>query len=248
MQRFRVTDRVKGSIEVDAANWMTALGTGLSTLGVEARIDRIAAEAHPGGVILVRDLHTGVAWSVVALEDLSPETAEVDLTEEVVIAEVAPATAADECEEVLRSATHDAAVVRAMAAAQALVPAEGASVLLATDEGTLRFAAATGPGAEYLRNVSFPAHTGVAGFSVDQRAAVALKDAYTDPRFFKQVDQVTGTRTRTLLCVPLVAQDRALGCLELVNAIGGSGFDRQGVSDACLVADALAKRLSALPA
>jgi GAF domain-containing protein len=243
LQRFRVSDRVKGSVEVDAANWMTALGMGLTRMGVEARFDRIACEAHPGGTILVRDVDTGVAWSVLSLEDLSPATMELDLTEEVVVAEVQPATAADECDEVLRAGSHEAAIVRSMQAACALVPSHGASVLLVRDDGTLQFVAATGPGAEYLRNVSLPPHTGVVGFSVDNCATVALKDAYTDPRFFKQVDQVTGTRTRDLLCVPLVREGRAIGALELVNSEAGEGFDRSAMANACLVAEALVTRL-----
>ena len=243
LQRYRVTDRTKGFVDVDAPNWMTALGVGLERLGVEAKLDRISAESLHGGTILVRDVRTGVAWSVLSLEDLSPATAEVDLTEEIIIAEVAPATAADECDEVLRAPTAEAAIVRAMDAARALVPADGASVLIVQPDQTLQFKAAVGPGAEYLRNVSLPPHTGIAGFSVDHGASVALKDAYTDPRFFKQVDQVTGTRTRDLLCVPLVRGGRAVGALELVNSEAGDGFDRSAMANACLVADALVARL-----
>ncbi len=243
LQRYRVTDRTKGFVDVDAPNWMTALGVGLERLGVEAKLDRISAESLHGGTILVRDVRTGVAWSVLSLDDLSPATAEVDLTEEIIIAEVAPATAADECEEVLRAPTAEAAIVRAMDAARALVPADGASVLIVQPDETLQFKAAVGPGAEFLRNVSLPPHTGIAGYSVDNGASVALKDAYTDPRFFKPVDQVTGTRTRTLLCVPVRHDGRVLGCLELVNAERDGGFDRQAMADAGQVAEALGKRL-----
>lgn len=244
MQRFRVTDRARGSVEVQAPNWMAALGEGMARLGISGQVDRMSAEALPSGQIFVRDNRTGAAYAVLPLEDASEYTEAVDLTEEVIVADIAPASASDEAEEVLRAATVEQATARALDAAHALVASEAGSVVLAREDDTLYFAAATGPGAEMLANVSLPAGTGIVGFSVDRCTSVALKDAYADPRFFKPVDTVTGTRTRTLLCVPVALDGKVFGCLELINAVSEGGFTRSDMSDACIVADALAQRLA----
>ena len=244
MQRFRVTDRARGSVEVSAPNWMAALGEGMALLGISGQVDRMSAEALPSGQIFVRDNRTGAAYAVLPLEDATEYTEDLDLTEEVILALIVPASASDEAEEVLRAPTLEQATARALDAAHALIASEAGSVVLTRDDGTLYFAAATGPGAEMLANVSLPAGTGIVGFSVDRCTSVALKDAYADPRFFKPVDTVTGTRTRTLLCVPVAAAGKVYGCLELINALGEGGFSRGAMSDACIVADALALRLA----
>ncbi|MEN9786389.1 MAG: hypothetical protein RLZZ299_1653 [Pseudomonadota bacterium] len=244
MQRFRITDRIRGSVEVEAANWMSALGEGLARLGIDPQLDRISAEALPSGQMFVRDVRTGAAYAVLPLETVGDHTEEVDLSEEIVVADVAPASAVDEAEEIRHAPTREHALYQALDAARALVPCEGGSILLVQPDGTLSFTVATGPGSENLVGVSLPAGTGIAGFCVNRSTTVALKEAYADPRFFAQVDTVTGTRTKSLLCVPVAAAGRVLGCLELINALDAGGFSRAAMADTCLVADALAARLS----
>ncbi len=163
MQRFRVTDRARGSVEVSAPNWMAALGEGMALLGISGQVDRMSAEALPSGQIFVRDNRTGAAYAVLPLEDATEYTEDLDLTEEVILAVIVPASASDEAEEVLRAPTLEHATARALDAAHALIASEAGSVVLTRDDGTLYFAAATGPGAEMLANVSLPAGTGIVG-------------------------------------------------------------------------------------
>ncbi len=252
MNRFRISSRVHGSVDIDAPNWLAALGEGLASLGVHGVLDRIACEALPNGQILVRDVRTGQAFAVQTLEEgidtpdhtededdlaLPPDEETVDL------ADLGVASLTDEIEEIHRSATDADAIGQTVGALRALVPSLGNSVLLLRSDDTLAFAAVTGPGAERLQNVSFPADTGVAGFCVRRLVSVALKDAYADPRFFKEVDTVTGVRTRTLLCVPIAYEGRVFGCLEAVNAESGA-FSAESMADASILADALAQRLA----
>jgi len=64
---------------------------------------------------------------------------------------------------------------------------------------------------------------GVAGCSVRTHRTVNVPDARRDPRFYPDIDQRTGFRTRNLLSVPLRGPDGAvMGALEMVNRRQGA--------------------------
>ena len=74
---------------------------------------------------------------------------------------------------------------------------------------------ALGMGEQVIR---IPSGTGIAGCCFQTRMTVNLEDAYTDPRFNREVDAHTGYRTRSLLCTPIYNRDgRALGVIQLLN-------------------------------
>ena len=59
---------------------------------------------------------------------------------------------------------------------------------------------------------------GIAGWVAQTNETVNLVDAYTDPRFHKEIDQRTGFRTTSMLCMPMPdSQGRALGVLQVLN-------------------------------
>lgn len=57
--RFEVSSRTAGSVQVDASNWLSALGEGLTALGLLADLDRLACEVLPNGRVLARDVRSG---------------------------------------------------------------------------------------------------------------------------------------------------------------------------------------------
>jgi hypothetical protein len=247
MPTFRVSSRAHGSVDVEAPNWLGALGLALAKMKVRDPLDRIAAETLPNGTILARDVRTGTAFVVVPLdsgEDTGDEASEELLIDIDAAPEPSPATFADEIREIGRARTQRDAVATALDAAMARTPAEGGSVLLRRGD-ELQFVDSRGPGQATLATLRIPADAGVAGFCVARGAAVALNDAYDDARFFSDVDKLTGVRTRSLLCVPLVHAGRALGCIELVNAPEGFGSD--SLDRVRLLAVALAARLANVP-
>jgi enediyne polyketide synthase len=66
--------------------------------------------------------------------------------------------------------------------------------------------------------VRFAATRGLAGHVFRTGQAVHIDDAYADDRFNPEVDRATGFRTRTIDCMPLLAEDgRVLGVLQLLN-------------------------------
>ena len=60
--------------------------------------------------------------------------------------------------------------------------------------------------------------SGVAGWVFEHRLPAIVNDAYGDSRFFSGVDDVTGFRTRNLICTPLINyNDNCLGTLQSIN-------------------------------
>ncbi|MFZ5476898.1 MAG: GAF domain-containing protein [Myxococcota bacterium] len=247
MPLFRISSRTRGSLEVDAENWLTALGEALGTFGVVDSMDRIACEALPNGQILVRDVRTGSGWVVAPLEGGTEDDEALvdDASFPQDPDEPQAGGVSDALREIQGALTVEEAARRAVEAALQLVPAEGGAVLVRQADDALKFVFASGPGSEHLLGMRVPAGAGVAGFCVRRGTALALRDAYADPRFLKQMDQITGVRTRSLLCMPVVRDRRALGCIELINGRSSVGFDRNAMADVELIADALARRIAA---
>jgi Nif-specific regulatory protein len=68
-----------------------------------------------------------------------------------------------------------------------------------------------------LRGVRFPATHGIAGWVIREGQSLIVPDVDHDPRFYRCVDVHTGTKTRSLVCVPLRTQERIIGVLEGMN-------------------------------
>jgi len=68
-------------------------------------------------------------------------------------------------------------------------------------------------------------HCGIAGWVFKSQSALVVNDPYNDPRFFPGVDKKTGSRTRNILCAPLVNRSQqCVGTLQVMNKKAGD-FD-----------------------
>ena len=118
----------------------------------------------------------------------------------------------------------------AMGEARSVARAEAASALLydeATDE--LVFAATSGGGSDTLGGKRMPASAGIAGWVVREGQPVMIHDAQNDPRFYEQIDELTGLTTRSLLAVPLKVKERVIGVIEAINRTDGL-FDKHDLN------------------
>ena len=76
--------------------------------------------------------------------------------------------------------------------------------------------------------IRVPLGVGIAGHVAKTGEVLNLADAYRDPRFNPAVDQATGYRTLSLLCVPLRHPDGAvIGVLQALNKKDGLAFDEE---------------------
>ena len=66
--------------------------------------------------------------------------------------------------------------------------------------------------------------------------AALIPDAYCDPRFNQAVDKVTGYRTRSMLCVPLLYRDQVIGVVQCINKAEGGQFSVDDLETCSLLA------------
>ena len=80
-----------------------------------------------------------------------------------------------------------------------------------------------------IDEIRLPVGQGISGCVADTGKALIIHDAYSDPRFNPEFDRLTGFRTRSVLCAPLVkGEDEILGVLQLLNKKDGS-FDEDDI-------------------
>ena len=70
--------------------------------------------------------------------------------------------------------------------------------------------------------IRLPTTRGVIGFVARTGRSLRLRDAYNDPRFDPSVDQRTGYRTRSILCVPVTgSRGQVIGAVQVINKVSG---------------------------
>ncbi len=108
-----------------------------------------------------------------------------------------------------------------MAEVRTLLEAEGASVLLYDpDLNDLVFSTVAAPDAELLTGLRLPLTEGIAGWVMEKNEPVMVDNVQTDPRFSDRIDNLTGSKTNSLVAVPLTYKDKVLGVVEVINRVG----------------------------
>ncbi len=88
------------------------------------------------------------------------------------------------------------------------------------------FAAAFGEGSEAVIGLRMELGQGLAGWVAQSGQPVIVPDVTKDPRFFAEVDESSGFRTRSILCVPLQTKGQTIGAIEVMNKRSGE-FDKE---------------------
>lgn len=72
------------------------------------------------------------------------------------------------------------------------------------------------------QEIRFPADKGLAGHVVKTGETINIKDAYLDDRFNKEIDNQTGYRTKTILCMPIKnLKQEIIGAFQVLNKLNG---------------------------
>lgn len=105
-----------------------------------------------------------------------------------------------------------------MEKAQAVMNAEASSVMLVNERtGLLECEIALGSVREKLKHIELQRGQGIAGWVVAHDEAVIVPDVSQDSRFYSDVDQSTGFKTRSILAAPLKVKDKVIGVAEVIN-------------------------------
>lgn len=71
------------------------------------------------------------------------------------------------------------------------------------------------------REIRFPIGTGIAGQVALNGEILNIVDAYSDPRFNRTVDAITGYKTESILCMPIYIRGSLIGVVQMVNKHSG---------------------------
>jgi signal transduction histidine kinase len=115
-----------------------------------------------------------------------------------------------------------------LSAATELTDTEAASLMLLDEGGTeLRFAASNGRQLDKLTTLRVPIGGSIAGSILLAGKPMVIENVQQDPRHFPGVDRQLNFRTQSLLGVPLMLRERAIGVLEALNKRGETSFTEE---------------------
>lgn len=114
---------------------------------------------------------------------------------------------------------------------QSVLKASASSLLLVDKEkGKLCFQAAEGKVAKMLRQMKPSLDSGIAGWVARKGMPVVVNDVSRDKRFNKDIDEVSGFITKSIIAVPLIRGRKTIGVLEVLNKADEGGFDERDLA------------------
>ena len=113
---------------------------------------------------------------------------------------------------------HRALLQATVEVARAIYGAKAASVFLLDEEADeLVFEAVSGEGEGELIGMRFPADTGIAGWVLTTRQPLIVDDLSSDTRWSRSAAESTGYVPKSMMAVPLLVDERALGVLNVLD-------------------------------
>jgi GAF domain-containing protein len=109
--------------------------------------------------------------------------------------------------------------------ARAIFRARASSIFLFDGETEeLVFEAVSGEGEGDLIGMRLPSSTGIAGWVLVTRQPLAVDDLANDPRFARSAAESTGYVPNSIMAVPLLHEETALGVLSVLDPPEGARF------------------------
>jgi len=120
---------------------------------------------------------------------------------------------------------HRALLQSIVEVARAIFSAKASSIFL-HDEDTdeLVFEAVAGEGSDNLIGTRFPSSTGIAGWVLVTRQPLIIDDLQQDPRWSRQAGESTGYVPNSMMSVPLLHEEHALGVLNVLDRSNAAEF------------------------
>jgi GAF domain-containing protein len=113
---------------------------------------------------------------------------------------------------------HRALLQATVEVARAIFGAKAASVFLLDEEADeLVFEAVAGEGEGELIGMRFPAGTGIAGWVLTTGEPLVVDDLTSDTRWSRSAAESTGYVPKSMMAVPLLVDERALGVLSVLD-------------------------------
>ena len=109
-----------------------------------------------------------------------------------------------------------------------IIQAEAGSIFLVDpDKDVLVCKICQGP--KNIQGVRIPIGTGIVGHVVKTRQIDVTTDVKHDRRHNPQIDERSGFVTKSMVSVPLISKDEAIGVIQVINKKGGKMFARDDI-------------------
>jgi adenylate cyclase len=96
-----------------------------------------------------------------------------------------------------------------------------AGSLLFLEGQELEVAVAFNGGLPALKKLRLKLGQAIAGHVAARGEAIIVNDTEKSMQFFPVIDEASGFRTRSALCVPMISQGRVIGVIEVLNKVSG---------------------------
>lgn len=100
-------------------------------------------------------------------------------------------------------------------------------MLLDEEKQELYFEIVVGESSDKIKGLRIKADQGIAGWVANHKQPVLVSDVSNDKRFLSNIDNLSGFKTQSLICTPLICRDKVLGVIELVNKKVGEEFTEE---------------------
>ncbi len=115
----------------------------------------------------------------------------------------------------------------AMEWAEEFIYAEASTIYeLDEEKSELFIRIARGEKKESVERIKFELGQGVSGHVVQTGQPMVIQDVRKEKRFSPKFDRITGFRTRSMICVPLILRGKTIGALQVLNKKSGDLFTK----------------------
>lgn len=112
-----------------------------------------------------------------------------------------------------------------LVSAEEMIDAEAGSIILQEKEtGFFTIQAATGDKADKFKGIKIPVGKGFVGYTIEHNETLFIPDVSQDKRWYSKSDSDSGFQTKSMICVPLNIDDKAIGALQVLNKKGGGSY------------------------
>ncbi|MFC1493838.1 ATP-binding protein [Thermodesulfobacteriota bacterium] len=117
----------------------------------------------------------------------------------------------------------------AMKCAEEFIDAEASTIYEIDDEkkDELFIRLARGEKKEPVKKIRLKVGEGIAGYVVQTGKPMVIQDVQKEEKFREKFDKMTGFKTRSLICVPLMLHGNITGAIQVLNKKAEKGFTEQ---------------------
>lgn len=110
-------------------------------------------------------------------------------------------------------------------ALKAMDAANGSLMLMDQETDELVFAVVKGTIQSELQGYRIPKTVGVAGWVATHAEPLIVDRPRLDDRFYSHIDETFGFKTTSLICAPLLGEDKVVGVIEVLNKFSQEAFN-----------------------